>query len=60
MLYVYRVKGVDLFGYTGEASRPIEIRTEDTAAAPARPNVVLILADDLGWATSKRTTRTRP
>ena len=49
MLHVYRVKGVDPFGYTGEASGPVEIRTEATGAAPARPNVVLILADDLGW-----------
>ena len=49
VLYVYRVKGVDPFGYTGEASGPVEIRTEATGAAPARPNVVLILADDLGW-----------
>ena len=49
VLYVYRVKGVDPFGYTGEASDPVETRTEDTAAASARPNVVLILADDLGW-----------
>ena len=31
VLYVYRVKGVDPFGYTGEASAPAEIRT----AAPA-------------------------
>ncbi len=49
VLYVYRVKGVDPFGYPGEASQPFEIRTEDTGAAPARPNVVIILADDLGW-----------
>ena len=33
VLYVYRVKGVDPFGYTGEASAPIEIRT-------ARPAVI--------------------
>ena len=49
VLYVYRVKGVDPFGYPGEASQPFEIRTEDTAAVPALPNVVIILADDLGW-----------
>ena len=49
VLYVYRVKGVDPFGYTGEASQPVEIRTAAPGAAPARPNIVLILADDLGW-----------
>ena len=27
VLYVYRVKGVDPFGYTGEASHPFEVRT---------------------------------
>ena len=32
VLYVYRVKGVDPFGYTGEASRPFEIRTAGPAA----------------------------
>ncbi len=36
VLYVYRVKGVDPFGYTGEASQPVEIRAE--AAAPADNN----------------------
>ena len=31
VLYVYRVKGVDPFGYTGEASAPVEIRTAEEA-----------------------------
>ncbi len=35
VLYVYRVKGVDPFGYIGEASQPVEIRAE---AAPAENN----------------------
>ena len=29
VLYVYRVKGVDPFGHTGEASQPLEIRTAE-------------------------------
>ncbi len=52
VMYVYRVKGVDPFGYTGEASRPVEIRTATPDALqgePSRPNIVLILADDFGW-----------
>ena len=49
VLYVYRVKKVDPFGYTGEASQPVEIRTAAPGSLPARPNIVLILADDLGW-----------
>ena len=36
VLYVYRVKGVDPFGYPLEASQPVEIRAE--AAAPAENN----------------------
>ena len=35
VLYVYRVKGVDPFGYPLEASEPVEIRAE---AAPAENN----------------------
>ena len=35
VLYVYRVKGVDPFGYPLEASQPVEIRAE---AAPAENN----------------------
>ncbi len=31
VLYVYRVKGVDYFGVTGEASGPVEIRTAEPA-----------------------------
>ncbi len=52
VLYVYRVKGVDPFGFTSEASWPVEIRTagpDSTQRAPSRPNIVLILADDFGW-----------
>ncbi len=37
MLYVYRVKGVDPFGYTGEASQPFEIRTEEATPERAPP-----------------------
>ena len=36
VLYVYRVKGVDPFGYPLEASQPVEIRT--AAAAPVENN----------------------
>ena len=36
VLYVYRVKGVDPFGYTGEASHPYEIRI--AAATPVANN----------------------
>ena len=37
VLYVYRVKGVDPFGYTGEASAPIEVRTAAPATVENRP-----------------------
>ena len=38
VLYIYRVKGVDPFGYTGEASDPLEIRTEEaTRDVPPAP-----------------------
>ena len=37
VLYVYRVKGVDPFGYTGEASQSVQIRTAGTAPADNRP-----------------------
>ena len=36
-LYVYRVKGVDPFGYTGEASHPFEIRTAGPAPVENSP-----------------------
>ena len=35
--YVYRVKGVDPFGYTGEASQPFEIRTAGPAPVENSP-----------------------
>ena len=37
VLYVYRVKGVDPFGYTGEASAPFEIRTAGPAPVENSP-----------------------
>ena len=37
VLYVYRVKGVDPFGYTGEASQPYEIRTAETSPVENNP-----------------------
>ena len=37
VLYVYRVKGVDPFGYSLEASQPVEIRAEAAAAAENNP-----------------------
>ena len=37
VLYVYRVKGVDPFGYGGEASPPFEIRTEGPAPVENSP-----------------------
>ena len=36
-LYVYRVKGVDTFGFTGEASVPVEIRTAKAPPADTHP-----------------------
>ena len=37
VLYVYRVKGVDPFGYAGEASRPFEIRTRGSVPVGNTP-----------------------
>ena len=37
VLYVYRVKGVDPFGYTHEASEPVEIRTTESTPVENRP-----------------------
>ena len=37
VLYEYRVKGVDTFGYTGDASAPVEIRTADRAPGDNSP-----------------------
>ena len=37
VLYVYRVKGVDPFGYTGEASQPFEIRTAEATPVENSP-----------------------
>ena len=37
VLYVYRVKGVDPFGYPLEASQPVEIRAEAAAQADNNP-----------------------
>ena len=33
VLYEYRIKGVDMFGYTGQASAPVEIRTVELETA---------------------------
>ena len=37
VLYVYRVKGVDPFGFPQEASEPVEIRTEESTPVENRP-----------------------
>ena len=37
VLYVYRVKGVDPFGFPQEASEPVEIRTTESTAIENRP-----------------------
>ena len=37
VLYMYQVKGVDPFGYPGEASRPVEIRTMEATLVENSP-----------------------
>ena len=37
VLYVYRVKGVDTFGFPQEASDPVEIRTEESTPVENNP-----------------------
>ena len=37
VLYVYRVKGVDPFGFPQEASGPVEIRTEESTPVESNP-----------------------
>ena len=37
VLYVYRVKGVDPFGFPQEASEPVEIRTTESTTVENRP-----------------------
>ena len=51
--YVYRVKGVDPFGYIGEASQPVEIRTGEPSSdeTPPAPFNLRARANDDGSVT---------
>ena len=42
VLYVYRVKGVDSFGYTHEASEPVEVRTPESTPVVTSPATAAI------------------